>query len=280
MAWGCRILLDSYGGRSPRLTTFELTYPRFIHAEFMTHRMFSRNAASSRAIPIEKMIEMVMTDPAMPVWWGKNQKGMQALEQLDAPTQKKAAYSWLKARDEAVESVRYLNGLDLHKQLANRLLEPWMWITVICSATEYNNFFNLRAHPDAQPEFQKLARMMAREYLYNVPEERHLHAPLLQPDEYGMDELEMKEVSVGRCARVSYLTHDGRRDKSADIDLHNRLLVSGHWSPFEHVAELAEDPKARSGNFTGWVQYRKQFRNENRETYSYTPDIIFADNLR
>jgi thymidylate synthase ThyX len=79
-----KIIADSiseseYGDR---ITTFELEYPRFIHGELMTHRLFSRNAASSRAIPINKMMDQVLTAPAMPVEWGLNKSGMQAEEML------------------------------------------------------------------------------------------------------------------------------------------------------------------------------------------------------
>jgi hypothetical protein len=224
------------------------------------------------------MIDNVMKDPAMPIFWGKNQKGMQAVEELVGADLACSKDIWLAARDQAVDYVRDLNDFNLHKQIANRLLEPWMWITVICTATEFGNFFNLRNHKDAQPEFQKLAKMMAFEYHNSLPEERHLHAPLLFPEDWAGERItveEMKKVSVGRCARVSYLTHDGKRDLQADIDLHDRLCQSGHWSPFEHVAELAEDPRARSGNFTGWVQYRKEFSNENREQYLYIPDEVY-----
>lgn len=272
-----KILADSISPLGYRLTTMEVTYPRFVHSEFMTHRAFSRNAASSRAIPIAKMIERVEQDPVLPVWWGKNQSGMQAAEELSEDQIAHCKLDWRFARDSAVRAARSLSDRGLHKQIANRLLEPWMWITVIVSATEWQNFFHLRCHPDAQPELQKIAYMMQELYNTNTPKaarQGDWHAPLvhaeditrlrqlhdndLYPDPMISD---VCKVSVGRCARVSYITHDGTRDIQADIDLHNRLLTSGHWSPFEHVAQAGDH--GWSGNFQGWIQYRKTFEGEN-----------------
>lgn len=265
MPYSVKILLDSINSVGDRLTTFELTYPRFIHSEFMTHRMFSRNSSSSRAIPIEKMIERVENDPVIPLYWGKNQKGMQAVEELEDDYKNASISRWLRARDQAIIDARALIHYGAHKQIVNRLLEPWMWITVICSATTYSNFFKLRCHPDAQPEIQKLAYMMCDEYERSKANELYdgdWHLPLADDFRlsYEYEPWAVRQISVGRCARVSYLTHHGTRDPNADIDLHDRLLSSGHWSPFEHVAYAA--PGKSSGNFNGWVQYRKQFEGE------------------
>lgn len=272
-----RILCDSISPAGVRLTTMEVTYPRMIHSEFMTHRMFSRNAASSRAIPIKKMIESVLNDPVVPVWWGKNQAGMQAAEELQGAALAHAQDEWLFAMKNAVAHCQALSDIGLHKQIANRLLEPWMWITVIVSATEWSNFFHLRCHPDAQPEIQKIAYMMEELYQINKPEVATVHLPLIFPEDdlidFGafnqaaalskMDIL--KKISVGRCARVSYLTHEGKRDPTADIELCGRLIESGHWSPFEHVA-VASPYIQWSGNFRGWKQYRKEFSGENYDS--------------
>lgn len=273
MAYSARIVLDSVSPSGVRLTTMEITYPRFVHSEFMTHRVFSRNSASSRAIPIEKMIERVEKDPVLPVWWGKNQSGMQAKDELCGDARDDAESEWLYARDDAVGRAKELLRLGLHKQIANRLLEPWMWITVLVSATEWQNFFALRCHPDAQPEIQKIAYMMAEARAESSPADRTeigwLHLPLvIGRDEsellaagYSLDDL--KKISVGRCARVSYLTHEGTRDPQKDIELHDRLAGSGHWSPFEHVAE-GMGCRSQIGNFRGWEQYRKTFADENQ----------------
>jgi thymidylate synthase ThyX len=248
-----------------------------IHAEFMTHRAISRNAASSRAIPIEKVIQRVKNDPAMPIWWGKNQKGMQAMEELKGPFLEGAKKDWLRARDLAVASADRLMAWSAHKQIVNRILEPFCWITVIASATDWSNFFALRCHKDAQPEFQYIASMMLGAYIATTPTpvaRGDMHLPLVFDEDWplvGFKYSEAKKVSVGRCARVSYLTHDGRRDISEDIALHDRLIGPGHWSPFEHVATASSDPTLRSGNFRGFVQYRKEFPLENRTQYEYTP---------
>lgn len=263
-----KILADSCGPSGARITTFEVTYPRFVHAEFMTHREFSRNSASSRAIPVEKMIERVCADPAMPVWWGKNQTGMQAREELVGDELARVQEAWLNARDNAVSSALELMKLGLHKQLANRLVEPWMWITVIASATQTSNFFALRCHPDAQPEIAKAAYMMRDAFEASVPRDLgagEWHLPLV-PDrdallDAGHDEETIALIACGRCARVSYLTHDGKRDPQADIELALRLIRSGHMSPFEHAAE-ALPTDLRLGNFCGFKQYRKRISNE------------------
>lgn len=280
--YSANILLDSISPTDHRLTTFELKYPRFVHSELLTHRVFSRNSSSSRAVPIEKMIDRVMADPVMPVHWGSNKPGMQAGDKLHPREVGLAANQWLMARVDAVQHARQLSALGVHKQIVNRLLEPWMYITVILSGTSFGNFFNLRCHPDAQPEIKKIADM-ARD-LYYSSEPRPLaygqwHMPLLpdrhklEEDEFSLDDL--RKISVGRCARVSYLTHDGKRDPQKDIELCDRLISSGHWSPFEHVARpykpgLDDAELAYRSNFTGWVQYRKYFPAENKEQYNYS----------
>lgn len=271
MGYSVRILADSVNPVGDRLTTFECRYPRFVHSELLTHKDLSRNSASSRAIPISKMIEQVQTDPAMPVWWGKNQAGMQAREELPEHLKDAAKFHWLKARDKAVGQALEMVELGVHKQIVNRLLEPWMWITVLVTATNYANFFSLRCHPDAQPEIQKLAYMMRDAYFSSKPREcaaGEWHTPLLDPDELlWVDPL---DVSVGRCARVSYLTHDGKRDPQADVDLCKRLIEAGHLSPGEHVA-MALDTHERVANLTGWRSYRKLIPNENKDTYEWNP---------
>lgn len=165
-----KIITDSINPLGCRLTSFILTYPRFIHSELMTHRMFSRNAASSRAIPIQKMIKDIIANPAGPIFWGKNQKGMQAAEELSHGGIAEAKSIWLDALFDAVKHVEKLTKLDVHKQIANRLLEPFAHMVTLVTATEFGNFFNLRAHPDAQPEFQELAYQMLECYESNVPQ--------------------------------------------------------------------------------------------------------------
>lgn len=269
--YSTRVMTDSLAPCGKRLTTWELTYPRFVHAELMTHRLFSRNSASSRAIPTEKLMARVREDPALPQWWGRNQSGMQANEELDGPARAEAERLWLSARDQMLAAVEQLGRVGLHKQLANRLIEPWMFITVLVSATEYSNWFHLRNHRMAQPEIAWVARAMWSQYQTHQPTEvpeNGWHLPLVQPQELpSFDETTAKKVSVGRCARVSYLTHEGVRDPDKDVELHDRLCAGpstgepGHWSPFEHVARALAEPR-RSGNFFGWSQYRKEFESE------------------
>lgn len=260
------IICDSINPNDIRLTTWVLKYPRIIHAELLTHRVFSRSSASSRAITIEKMIQAVIDDPAIPVFWGKNQKGMQAIEELDEASRETAKLEWLAARDRAVESVRKLQSLNLHKQLSNRLLEPWSHITVLCTATEWENFFSLRSHPEAQPEFEKLASLMLERYNSNEPKYLGFgewHIPF--GDQYldNVSQEDAIKICTARAARVSYNNFLGSIDFKKDIDLHDKLLQSGHMSPFEHCAE-AVDRTEGLGNFRGWLQYRKTIRDENR----------------
>lgn len=270
--YSAKILKDSMSVGGNRLTTFEVTLPRIVLPEFNTHRIFSRNSASSRAIPVSKVIEKVLNDPFITHFWGKNQKGMQAEEELSLSEQEEASEIWLRARNNAVASVKDLVRVGVHKQIANRLLEPFMWQTVLVSATDWSNFFNLRCHLDAQPEIRKIAMMMFDLYNSNaninsdLTETFNWHLPLIENSEfhelmmtYSFNEI--KKICVGRCARVSYLTHDGKRDPQADIDLADRLLTSGHMSPFEHAA-LGLDNSMRVGNFVGWKQYRKFIPNE------------------
>lgn len=275
MAFSARILADSIAPSGRRLTTFEATYPRCIHSELMTHRMLSKNAASSRAIPSEKLIQRVLDDPFVPIEWGTNQKGMQSGAELTAGEQAAARSIWLRGRDEGVAKARTLLELGLHKQIVNRIIEPWMWITIIVSATEWSNFFGLRCHKDAEPHFQKIAGMMKTLYDASTPRQcqrGEWHLPLWGFDGDGAEtyhfspvdpESVARRVAVGRCARVSYLTHAGQRDLREDVALHDRLVNAnpGHWSPFEHVARAEADSR-RSGNFFGWTQYRKLFEAE------------------
>lgn len=264
-----KIILDSISEVGNRLTTFELTYPRFIHAEFMTHRALSKNAASSRAIPIEKMIDKVNTDPAQIVWWGKNQSGMQAKEELEGEQLRSCKLLWETCQHNAIQLVQTLSLYGLHKQITNRLLEPFMNITVICTGTEWNNFYGLRCHPDAQPEIQRLAYCMLREQYISTPtllKESEWHTPYLTDLEKDLD-LDLKlKISTAKCARVSYLTQSGTRDYNKDLELYDRLETSGHFSPFEHVATPINEVGFASGNFVGWKQYRKTLKQDVRTT--------------
>jgi thymidylate synthase ThyX len=274
MAYEAKIILDSLAPNGSRLTTFEVTYPRCIHSEIMTHRMFSRNSASSRAIPVEKMIEKVLSDPFIPIYWGKNQKGMQASEELSERDQVLAEIYWEVARDHAVQGAYDLLAHGVHKQITNRLLEPFLWHTAIISATDYGNFFSQRCHPDAQPEIRRIAEMM--QALYNEQEPKaveHLfwHCPYITEQDTAdilamahgqpLDALAItRQVSIARCARVSYLAQDGVRCLDKDRALYLKLAQGKHLSPFEHVAMASfKSDDGYSNNFRGWFQFRSAF---------------------
>ncbi|MEA2687423.1 MAG: hypothetical protein QOD51_30 [Candidatus Eremiobacteraeota bacterium] len=275
MPFSARVLLDSMSPAGVRLTTMEVRYPRFIHSEVLTHRLLSKNSASSRAIPIRKMIDAVRNEPAMPVWWGRNQSGMQANEEIGPEARALAEAEWRRAHADAHAHAERLTSSDinLHKQLVNRILEPFAWITVIVTGTEWTNFFTQRTHPDAQPELKHLADMMLAEYRAGVPRALGIgdwHTPLILPDEEATLSLEDRlKISVARSGRVSYLSHEGTRDHAKDIELYERLVgggANGHWSPFEHVATPLASAGTWSGNFRGWEQFRKRFPQEHVST--------------
>jgi thymidylate synthase ThyX len=301
MTISANIIADSISPEGIRLTTMQLRYPRFIHAEFMTHRMFSRNASSSRAIPVARMIEDLRRDPAMPVYWGSHQAGMQAGEELNEDDQWHCSEVWFAARDNAISAAKAMIDAGLHKQIANRILEPWAHINVVVTATDWANFFALRAHPDAQPEIKALAlemlnAMAGSQPIHLNPGEWHL--PYISAQDWSAvrgyfttknpneepthDNLRdtLLPVSVARCARVSYLTHDGRQTSiEEDIALYDRLVGSQplHASPAEHQAtpdvqrtvndngfyHQEWDNPHQWGNFRGWIQYRKTLAGEN-----------------
>lgn len=242
--------------------TLELQYPRFVHSEFMTHRVFSRNAASSRAIPVGKMIEQVRNDPAMPIHWGKNQPGMQAHAELEDTTE--VRMQWRMAARQAADRAESMAALGLHKQICNRVLEPFQLMKTIVTSTEWDNFFALRAHPDAQPEIQALAVAMRDAISACTPVRLHegqWHLPYVLDVERGRHRGDLLlMLSTARCARVSYLTHDGQTpDVDKDVDLYRKLVGSEpiHASPAEHQATPAKYAHNVSGNFRGWVQHRK-----------------------
>ncbi len=261
-----QLLLHSANPDGQEITTWLLTYPRIIHAEFMTHRVFSRNASSSRAIPIQKMCAAVEDNPAQFEYWGGNKAGMQAGAELQADELALAQHRWLQGAKDAVKLAQALSESGLHKQNANRVLEPWSHITVIATATSLGNFFALRAHPAAQPEFQTLAYRMLSAYLHSAPEIKawgEWHIPFGDRMPAGLSEADRIRVATARCARTSYLTFDNEIDVAKDIALHDQLATAGHWSPFEHCAR-ADDAGHDTGNFKGWLPYRKCFGTENR----------------
>lgn len=271
-----KIIADSvgyYGGAMSRLTTIQLRYPRLVHSELMTHRVFSRNASSSRAIPVAKMIEQVRTDPAAPYVWTTNKPGMQGDVVTDPELIAKYDQMWIEAANQAADNAEVLMGEGLHKQVVNRILEPFQWISVIVTATEWANWFELRNHKDADPTIKRLAEVMLAAMEESEP--KHLiagewHLPYVSKEEKSaLPIATLVKISAARCARVSYLTHDGAfPDVDKDIALYERLVGSRplHASPIEHqarVINLNNDEIGLNCNFSPlWVQHRKLLETE------------------
>lgn len=257
-----KIIEDSINPDGKRLTTFECTFNRWILAELNTHRMLSRNSASSRAIPINKIISQVWKNPAYPVFWGKNQAGMQSKVELKSFRLWLAKRLFFFARIPAIIFVWMLSKVKMHKQVSNRILEPWMWHTAIVSSTEWSNFFKLRLHPDAQPEFQELARCMKTCLDKSIPvfvDWGNWHTPYVSDE--NEDGLINAKISAACCARVSYVRQNDRKSVDEDINMSNRLIDNGHYSPLEHPAQAVKD--FVGGNFTGgWKQLRKFYIGE------------------
>lgn len=266
----CKVICDSVSkATGKRLTTVCITYPRFIHSEILTHRDRARNSASSRAIPWPKMMAKIEENPVIPIRWGSEQKGMQTGGEIERPDQ--ATRIWLEARDAALSYAKKLAELGVHKSLVNRVTEPWMWITVVMTATEWKNFFRLRCHEDAEIHFQKIAGLIKHSLEINQPTEIEIgdwHLPYITAEDRDSLDIEtLRKCSVARCARVSYLTHEGKRDIAKDLELFERLVTGsgfGHWSPHEHVCQCLPGFE-RQGPFIGWIPYRKFFSQENAD---------------
>jgi thymidylate synthase ThyX len=286
MSISAKMIQDSVSPDGIRLISLQLRYPRFIHSEFMTHRVFSRNASSSRAIPIERVIQSIEDDPAFPIHWGKNQSGMQAREELVGADKLDAWAAWVHAARDAVAHARRMAESGAHKQIVNRILEPFAHITVLVTATEWDNWYELRDHEDAQPEIQALAREMLECSNASHPKTldwHQWHLPYLTPEELteahatGPDEWRVNwaAISAARCCRVSYDRLDGSPTTiEADLNRFNLLMGSKPWhaSPVEHQAcpdvwvprpHLGGSRSGSwfkpelQGNFRGWRQYRK-----------------------
>jgi hypothetical protein len=288
------VILDSVAPCGVRLVTIAATFPRIILSEVNTHRDRERNAASSRAIPYESMRSSIMSDPFIPIKWGAEQSGMQTGDAIPEKMQKLAEELWLDSRDSAVLHADMIHHIGrtfvakhpelaepgdelvrIHKSIPNRVVETYMWCTQIMAATEWNNYFRLRCHPDAEVHFWKIANMTRDALANSTPEPRadgEWHLPFVrdrdleQLQDEGFSTHQICCISTARVARVSYLTHEGQRDPKKDITLFDRLVGGsgfGHWSPHGQVAQATNDASMRSGPFRGWLQFRKLFANEN-----------------
>ncbi len=276
-----KIVADSINPNGNRITTYELEYHRYIHGEVMTHRLFSRNAMSSRAVPVVKMIEQVRNSPAIPTHWGANQSGMQADNEcnnpidLGAPVTFSAEEAWVKSGSYMMTNLaEEFSKAGYHKQIVNRLLEPFQMMKIVLTATEFENFFWLRCDTDAQPEIQELARLMFEcreesepELLkvgeYHTPYVEHLDRPDGSAGvayaifdtgvERYLTEEEAIAISSSCCAQVSFRNIDNSFEKAMKV--YERLGVGGskiHASPFEHVAcPLPDYSKGGNSFLTG-----------------------------
>jgi len=285
-----RVVASSYAPASDsQIITWELEYPRIIHSELMTHRVFSRNGASSRAIPIQKVITQVWHNPAMPVHWGKNQPGMQASKQLAGFKRWVTIGTWKVAAKVAASLAYVMDKCGAHKQIANRILEPFQFMKVVLTATEVNNYFWLRLHEDADPTIEALARCMY--WSADDVESQHLgagdwHTPYFDNGFWSsFTHKESKEealaISASCCAQVSFRALDPSLEKAEKI--YQRLVESEpvHASPFEHqatpmgvitqgtlphgcqdgVTHVDRNGNYWSGNFRGWIQNRQLIPN-------------------
>lgn len=264
------VIADSVSPHTKRrITTIELVYPRIIHAELLTHRAFSRNAASSRATPVATYLKEVEEYPFMPVTWLEKVAGMAGGKPLADDDASLATMAVEQLRQQALRTVTNLQALGVSKQQANRYLEPFLRIRTLVTATEWKNFFKLRlAKKLVQPEMLDLATAMKKAMEKSTPTKRRLHLPYIA-DETAADAEEipsnvaairrLQMISAARCARVSYLTHSGRKpDELEDIALAVKLLKNRHMSPFEHpsTANLLD---VETANFSGWASLRSGF---------------------
>ncbi len=260
------ILADSISEEGKRLTTFQLEYWRPIHSEHLRHRVFSINASSSRAKPISVLLEQVRTNPWFTRHWGLNEKGMVASKEISPEALREAKMLVYGLATSAATTAEHLDkNLNIHKQVVNRLLEPFTSIQVVCSATEWDNFYNLRLAPDTEPNMYALAKAMKEAQDNSTPKllkEGQWHLPYITPEELEeQDPWDLRRVSAARCARVSYKLFDGSTNLQKDFELAEKLLASKHMSPFEHQA--TPDPNSYHnnfwGNFRGWVQSRQMY---------------------
>lgn len=268
MTISAKVILDSISPDGIRLTTLQLRFPKFLLAQFNTHRAFSRSSSSSRAIPVSRMIKDIRLDPVMPAAWLSGRPGMQPGGELPAHASDVLEEEWYRVMDYALEAASIMEDHGAAKEIINRVIEPWAHCRVVVTASEWSNFFKLRLHGDAQNEMRLLAQAMKSALDESTPTYLHhgeWHCPFVSDDEDMPLHLK-KRVSAARCARVSYLTHEGKIPSiEADLALYDRLITSepAHASPVEHLA--TPDVATKNGwenlhlhgNFRGWQQWRK-----------------------
>lgn len=264
-----KIIEDSVNYQGNRLTTFELKYWRPLLPEMNTHRVFSRNAASSRAQSFEDRCEFIRYNPALPEHWNAERLGMRGGEEFPEEIQDYINDEIFNLANTVIDTIQRLNesvkdktGYGIHKQYLNRYLEPFTRVTQLVSSTEWDNFFSLRISDDAQPEMKDLALRMKEEMNKSIPVQRTLHLPYVTKEERKeLPREECIEIAVARCARVCYKPYEGEQDKAKDLRLYSRLMAGRHWSPFEHIAFADPDGtfSREHRNFTGWAQLRGRY---------------------
>lgn len=289
-----KVICDSVSPDGVRITTLEIEYPRFIHGEFMTHRSLSKNSSSSRAIPIQKMLDQIESNMALPIYWGKNKSGMQAVEEVSKFDEAKSVLNWERSFNYTKERVLDMVDIGLHKQVPNRLTEPFQMMKVVVTGTDWHNFFNLRIHPDAQPEICMLAYKIYKAMEESDPVKLKVHDWHLPYVNIGwnsrgdttyfnenFDVIDLEDaikISASCCAQVSYRNTDMSLEKADKI--FNMLIKSDvlHASCFEHLATPIRNQDGLingwdfgithqnkqgqlfSGNLRGWISYRQQLQ--------------------
>ena len=258
--YSCDILADSINPIGQRVTTVQIRLPLVVWAEFLTHRTFSRNARSNRAVPSRVLIREVLRNPFVPDFWGSNKSGMQAGAEMTGVRRWLARKAWLWARYPAIAAAWVMSKAGLHKQDANRVLAPWQWVDAVVTADEsaWQAFFALRCHPAADPKIQRIAEMIRDGILASRPHKLHWgdwHMP------YYVGQLPYESVwaSAGACARVSYACFDGRQSDTENAALGRRLASEkpAHASPLEHVLR-ASHRKTQPGPVGGCWQSLRQ----------------------
>lgn len=260
-----KIIADSISPHGRRLTTMEVVMHRFVLAEFNTHRAFSRNSASSRAIPLKTQLERIEAHTATPLVWPAEQPGMQGGDNLPWDKEIKGRHLWFEAAIAARQLAEEMGRLGVHKSICNRILEPFMWHTVVVTATDWENYFKQRCSPLAQPEIRAASEAMQSALAASTPVPMGYgdwHTPYVDEDsaqEAYLLGLDTRHISAARCAKVSYMRQEVR-DLRKEDQLYRRLVTADppHMSPLEHVATPTEEFMDSGGNFRGWTQLRTQ----------------------
>lgn len=286
MSTWARIILDSiHPTNGVRLTTMELNYPYIIHAEVMTHGILSKNASSLRVLKTKHVIERVRAEPFIPSRFPRTATPDLGMEPagywpVDGVEHVESEMAWQEGLEAALRSAQWMANIGVHKQIASRPLSTYMYQRTLVTATEWENWDNLRGatrDTGAQDQIQELARAMYQARLESTPLARWVHLPFMDQESVQLDRYSPGEqrtiggirfdefmVSAGRCARISYLNHEGVAQPDKDEALGRRLLTSGHMSPFAHLGLARHDRRAEqwSKNFRGWVNYRETIKGE------------------